>query len=93
MKEHVINPVRFLVEMDGRSVELEQLPACQVRDTVLPIAERIAMMLSDLSDPIDVAFSIGHEGELSVTLSGSAVAVNEARDVIGDTMRISPKLA
>lgn len=84
--------IRFLVEIDGRSVDLLQLPECHVRDTVLPMAEQLTALLADLTEPLEVVFSIGDEGTLSVQLQGSVMAVNEARDAIGGSMRLSPGL-
>lgn len=92
MSERDSDNVRFLVEMDGRSVDLARLPDCQVRDTVLPMAERLAVLLEHLTDPLDVVFSIGADGTLSVHLHGSVMAVNEARNAIGEAERVSPRL-
>ncbi|HEV7415717.1 MAG TPA: hypothetical protein VGN98_06150 [Tianweitania sediminis] len=55
---------RFLVEMEGRSVELDILPDCEVRGTVLPIATRLSAYLADLSEPVDVVFCIDDDGKL-----------------------------
>lgn len=92
MSERDPDNVRFLVEMDSRSVDLAHLPDCQVRDTVLPIAERLEAVLEGLTDPLDVVFGIGADGTLSVHLRGSVIAVNEARNAIGETERVSPRL-
>lgn len=82
--------VRFLVEMDGRTVELAALPGCEVLDTVSPIAERLHQLLASVSESVDVVFAIGGDGTLSVRLRGSVLAVNEARDLIGEQCAISP---
>lgn len=91
MSERDPDNVRFLVEMDGRSVDLARLPDCQVRDTVFPMAKRLEAVLEGLTDPLDVVFSIGADGTLSMHLRGSVMAVNEARDAIGETERVSPR--
>lgn len=93
MSERDPGNVRFLVEMDGRSVDLARLPDCLVRDTVIPMAERLATLLAKLTDPLEVVFSIAaDDGTLSVLLNGSVMAVNEARDAIGGSIRLSPGL-
>lgn len=92
MSERDPDNVRFLVEMDGRSVDLACLPDCQVRDTVLPMAERLEAVLEGFTGPLEVVFSIGVDGTLSMHLRGSVIAVNEARDAIGETERVNPRL-
>lgn len=84
--------VRFLVEMDGRSVDIRRLPEGEVRDAVHPMAERLAARLLHVSEPLEVIFRIDDGGTLSLQLRGSAVAVNEAQDAIGGQMLLSPRL-
>lgn len=84
--------VRFLVEMDGRSVDIGRLPEGEVRDAVQPMAETLAVRLAHVSEPLDVVFRIDDEGTLSLQLRGLAVAVNEARDTIGGQMLVSRRL-
>lgn len=84
--------VRFLVEMGGRSVDVGRLPEGEVRDAVQPMAERLAVRLLHVSEPLEVVFHIDEEGILSLRLRGSDVAVNEARDAIGAQLLLSPRL-
>lgn len=81
--------IRFLVEMEGRSVDVSQLPECEIRNTLHPITELLSGHLINMSEHLDVVFHIDEDGILSLKLRGSAIAINEARDAIGEEMIIS----
>lgn len=85
--------VRFLVEMDGRSVDVGRLPEGELCDAVHPMVERLSARLLHVSEPLEVVFRIDDEGTLVLQLHGSAVVVNEARDAIGGQMLLSARLS
>lgn len=67
---------------------MDALPACEVRAVIEPIAERLGVLLSGLSLPLDVVFEVGDDGQAAVVLRGDLLAVNQARDVVGSVRAV-----
>jgi hypothetical protein len=85
----------WIIEHGGRSVPLEQVTAPAIRSVIDPIRANLARSL-DRAEGIEtlaVIFVVDDDGGVMIQLRGDPLAVNTARDILGDRHRIGPRLS
>jgi hypothetical protein len=79
--------LNWYVEYEGMKVSLDRIDLPAVREIVDPIHHHFSERLAGLDDEesdLDIVFVFDEERRLSVSLRGSPVLVNQARDILGE---------
>lgn len=84
----------WIIEHAGRGVPLEQVTAPAIRAVIDPLHADLARALDHAEGigALTVAFVVDDAGGVMVQLRGDSLAVNTARDILGDNHRIGPRL-
>lgn len=87
--------ITWQIEHNGKAIELTRVGSSVIRDQVVPIKDQLITLLSNLdveTDELTVVFVVDDEGYVSISLRGSSVIVQSARDQIGDERRFGVRM-
>lgn len=87
--------ISWHIEHGGKTIQLNQVEASEVREQIDRIKDRIGVLLSGLEvepDELKIVFVVDEIGNLSISLRGPPVMDNLARDQIGNERRLGDRL-
>lgn len=87
--------LQWSVEHSGKTVPLDRVDVPEIRGKINPIKSELELLLSTLEEAgeLHIVFVIDEDGGMSVSLRGSTLMVNSARDKIGDERRLGMRLS
>lgn len=87
--------ISWQIEHGGKTIQLNQVEASEIREQIDPIKDRMSVLLSSLEvepDELKMVFVVDEVGSVFISLRGSPVMVNLARDQIGNERRLGDRL-